>query len=133
MTAAYVRLAPSRTATIDVASGGHPLPLIVRAAGGVESAGRPGTLLGFAAVPHLVDASCTLEPGDAVVLYTDGVIESRPIERALGAGGLARLLHQAAGWSAEAIVDLIDQAVDERSEGRQSDDVAVLVMRVSER
>ena len=58
------------------------------------------------------------------------MIESRPIERALGDPGLAKLLEQAAGWDAEAIADLIEQAVEERSEGRQADDVALLVLRV---
>jgi serine phosphatase RsbU (regulator of sigma subunit) len=130
LTAAYARLSPGRPATIEVASGGHPLPLIVRAAGGVEPAGEPGTLLGFAAVPDLADSEYGLEPGDAVVLYTDGVVESRPIEHALGTDGLARLLEQCSGWRAEAIVELIEQAVEERSEGRQGDDVAVLVLRV---
>jgi serine phosphatase RsbU (regulator of sigma subunit) len=133
LTAAYARLSPSRPATFELASGGHPLPLIVRASGGVESAGSPGTLLGFAAVPDLVDCQYTLEPGDAVVFYTDGVIESRPIERALGASGLAELISQCADWSADAIADVIEQAVEERSEGRQNDDVAVLVLRVMPR
>jgi serine phosphatase RsbU (regulator of sigma subunit) len=64
------------------------------------------------------------------VLFTDGVIESRPIRRALGARGLAELLTEAAGWSADAIAELIERAVEDRSEGRQNDDVALLVVRV---
>jgi PAS domain S-box-containing protein len=130
LTAAYARLSPGLPTGVEIAAGGHPLPLIVRAAGGVESAGHPGTLLGFAAVPNLVDSEHALEPGDAMVLFTDGVIESRPIERALGPAGLAELLSQCSGWTAEAIAELIEQAVEEHSEGRQNDDVAVLVLRV---
>jgi serine phosphatase RsbU (regulator of sigma subunit) len=129
LTAAYARLSPSLPATIEVASGGHPLPLIVRRSGGVEQAGKPGTLLGFAAVPELADREYALEPGDAVVLYTDGVVESRPISGALGTHGLTSLLAQCSGWGAEEIADAIEEAVEERSE-RQSDDVAVLVVRV---
>ena len=129
LTATYARLSPSRPATIEVASGGHPLPLIVRAGGGVEHAGKPGTLLGFAAVPEITDREYALEPGDAVVLYTDGVIESRPIAGALGSDGLASLLAECSGWGAEEIADAIEEAVEERSE-RQADDVAVLVLRV---
>jgi PAS domain S-box-containing protein len=130
LTAVYARLTPGRPATIDISCGGHPLPLIVRRDGRVEGAGEPGTLLGFTDAPELFEREHALEPGDAVVLYTDGVIESRPIERALGAGGLARLLAQCGGWSAEAIAELIEHAVEERSEGRQNDDVATLVVRV---
>jgi hypothetical protein len=58
------------------------------------------------------------------------VIETRPIERALGERGLMELLEETGGWEAEAIADLIEEAVEERGEGPQSDDVAVLVLRV---
>jgi serine phosphatase RsbU (regulator of sigma subunit) len=130
LTAAYARLAPGRPSVLEVSSGGHPLPIVVRAAGGVDTAGEAGTLLGFAAVPDMVDVECRLEPGDALVFYTDGVFESRPIERALGVDGLTELLGSCAGWSADAIAELIEHAIEERSEGRQNDDVALLVLRV---
>jgi PAS domain S-box-containing protein len=130
LTAAYARLAPGLPSALEVASGGHPLPVIVRASGRVETAGEAGTLLGFAAVPDMVDVEYSLDPGDAVVFYTDGVIESRPIERALGVDGLTELLRSCSGWSAEAIAEMVEQAVAERSEGRQNDDVALLVLRV---
>jgi serine phosphatase RsbU (regulator of sigma subunit) len=130
LTAVYARLTAGPPATIEVACGGHPLPLIVRRDGRVEGAGLPGTLLGFEDEPDIFEREHALEPGDALVLYTDGVIESRPIDRALGTGGLAELLEHAGGWSAEALAELIEGAVEERSEGRQNDDVAILVVRV---
>ena len=37
----------------------------------------PGTLLGIVPDPNLEDRTVTLEPGDSLVFYTDGVIESR--------------------------------------------------------
>jgi serine phosphatase RsbU (regulator of sigma subunit) len=132
VSASYLRLAPGAPPSLEVSNGGHPLPLILRAEGQVEAAGVPGTLLGVGATPRLTDTSYELRPGDAVVLYTDGVIESRPIESALGPSGLAELLRACAGWPAESIADYIEQAIDERSEGRQNDDVAMLVLRVSE-
>jgi len=130
LTAAYAHLTPSLPVRFEVAAGGHPLPIVIRASGAVEPIGRPGTLLGFAAVPTLHDTEHELGPGDAVVLYTDGVIETRPVERALGANGLAEVLGQCAGWDAEAIAELIEAVVEERSEGRQVDDLALLVLRV---
>jgi serine phosphatase RsbU (regulator of sigma subunit) len=133
LTAAYARLTPSRPASIELSVGGHPLPLIIRGDGSVEQAGESGTILGFAAVPTLHDSSHGLEPGDAIVFFTDGVIESRPISSALGERGLAELLTCAGGWPAEEIALLIEHAVEERSEGRQADDVAIVVLRVLER
>jgi serine phosphatase RsbU (regulator of sigma subunit) len=130
LTAAYARLTPGPRARLEISCGGHPLPLIVRAGGGVEQAGEPGTLLGFESVLELRDREYALDPGDALVMFTDGVTESRPIAAALGPRGLAELLTQAAGWSADAIAELIERAVEERSEGRQNDDVALLVVCV---
>ena len=97
LTAAYARLTPSQPASIELSVGGHPLPLIIRRDGIVEQAGEAGTILGFAAVPALHDSSHGLEPGDAIVFFTDGVIESRPISLALGEIGLAELLTEAGG------------------------------------
>ena len=133
LTAAYARVSASRPASIELSIGGHPRPMIVHRDGRVELAGQAGTILGFAAVPVLHDVRHELEPGDALVFYTDGVIESRPIKQALGESGLAQLLTGAGGWSAEDIAMLIEHAVDARSEGRQADDVALIVLRVLER
>ncbi len=60
------------------AAAGHPLPLTVRQAGGpVETLGEPGTLLGTVPVVDLAEGTAELGPGDALVLYTDGVTEAR--------------------------------------------------------
>lgn len=130
LTAAYVRLVADSGVRIEAASAGHPLPLIVRAGGGVETVATSGTLLGFVPDPRVADCDYELAPGDTLVLYTDGVIETRPIAQALGPDGLAELLESCAGWSAEAIAELIEGTIEERSEGWQTDDVALLVVRV---
>ena len=71
-------------ARVGCASGGHPLPLLLRADGSVEAVGAPGTLLGVLPDPNFEDRSADARPGDALVFYTDGVIEGR------GADGSAR-------------------------------------------
>ena len=48
------------TARLTLASGGHPLPLVLRADGCVEQIGHPGTLLGIDAKPLLADRTCEL-------------------------------------------------------------------------
>ena len=40
-------------ARVGFASGGHPLPILLRADGSVEAVGRPGTLLGVLPDPQL--------------------------------------------------------------------------------
>ena len=57
-----------------------------RATATVEEVGRRGTLLGLVADPLLEDRARELAPGDALVLYTDGITEARAPERVLDAG-----------------------------------------------
>ncbi len=64
-------------ARVGLATGGHPLPLHLHADGRVEPVGAPGTLLGVVPDPDLEDRAVVLEPGDALIFYTDGVIEGR--------------------------------------------------------
>ena len=71
---------------VVLATGGHPLPLVLRAGGEVEQAGAPGTLLGIVREPEISEERVALGPGDALVLYTDGVVEAEPVRRRARAG-----------------------------------------------
>ena len=55
---------------------GHPHPILLRN-GGAEAVGEPGPLLGVVEDPTWIPTPVTLELGDQLVLYTDGVIEAR--------------------------------------------------------
>ena len=76
-TAAYARLELDETAArLTVSAGGHPLPLLLRADGTVETTGRPGLLLGLEPDPNLTDHTLELHRGDALMLYTDGLTDA---------------------------------------------------------
>ena len=47
--------------------------MICRADGTIEQAGRPGTLLGMYEDIKITDHTVHLYPGDALLLFTDGV------------------------------------------------------------
>ena len=134
-TVAYAYLEKSEDgARVACASGGHPLPLLVRVDGTVEPVGAPGTLLGVLPDPRFEDRSVTLGPGDALVLYTDGVIEARSsdgVDGMLDEAGLARLLTACAGLGADAIATRVEEAAFAASGGTPRDDIAVLVLRVA--
>jgi PAS domain S-box-containing protein len=131
-TAAYGRLELEPVgARLTVSSGGHPLPLLLSEEGRVEQLGIPGTLLGAIPDTKLADRAVHLSPGEAVVFYTDGVIEAGNPRGAFGLESLIAVLESCIGRSAEEIVQRIESAVAGLEEN-PSDDVAVLVLRVRE-
>jgi PAS domain S-box-containing protein len=131
-TVAYGYLEPlAQGARFGFASGGHPLPLLLRADGTVVPVGEPGTLLGVVPDPTFEDRSVSLGPGDALVFYTDGVIEGRGGRPALDEDSLAELVATCAGAAADAIATRIEDAALAAQNGSPRDDIAVLVLRVS--
>jgi serine phosphatase RsbU (regulator of sigma subunit) len=72
-----------------------------------------------------------LDPGDALVLYTDGVIEAHRGSAPIGEDGLETLLLESAGLGAEAIASRIERAVLAHVHGAR-DDIAVLVLRAED-
>ena len=128
-TVLYVSLIPhERGVSACLTSGGHPLPLVLRAGGAVETAGAPGSLLGIVDPPELAEQRLELEPGDALVLFTDGVTEA---DRAAGP---ERLAAQLAAWrdldTAEIAAAVEREALDVQG-GFARDDVAVVIARVA--
>jgi PAS domain S-box-containing protein len=115
-----------------LAAGGHPFPLLVRPGSRVEEVVVRGTLLGVEAEPVLEPAALVLEPGDTLVLYTDGVVDAREAagER-FGEERLQAAVNAAAGRAAEEVATAIDEAVAAFEPDLQRDDRAIVVLRVS--
>ena len=133
-TVACARLEPADGGCeLGVARGGHPAPLVVRADGSVEVLAPPGRALGIFPDPGLEVQKVSLRPGDAVVFYTDGIVEARgPDGSFLGEERLLALLRSCAGLGAPAIAQRLREATLEYGEGNARDDLAVLVLRVPE-
>ena len=131
LTMAYVRLrSEGDSAHLTVACGGHPAPVIVRASGGIEQVRAPGMIVGSLPNAEFSEESVVLGPGDAIVLYTDGVIEARCEEEIFGEQRLLDLLADCPGQDARAIANTVRQAVGDFLPGLPRDDMAILVMRV---
>ncbi len=109
-----------------VAIGGHPLPQLVRRSGEALDVGHPGTLLGVAEKVNLRDDVVTLERGEALVLFTDGIVGKREV--AEGSVALRTVLRAGPPSSAIDLRDRIERYVREQVGGDQLDDVAVLVL-----
>jgi phosphoserine phosphatase RsbU/P len=104
MSAFYAVLEPS-TGEMEYVSAGHPFPLLRHAGGRIEELGN-GFPLGMRDPLPLVTRRVTLEPGDLLVLYTDGLPEAvdslgktafgyERIRAALELGGSPQEVHDA--------------------------------------
>ena len=116
-----------------VSCAGHPSPLVLRHSGDVEPLGLPGTILGFVDDPVLHEVETLLEPGDSVVLYTDGITEARTRQGLLGDERFAEMLGGCSGMTAAAIAARLERAVVESQQHDTRDDVAITVARVTDR
>ena len=134
-TAACIRLEPEDGLAgvgVDVSRAGHPAPLLVRPDGPVEEVGCSGRVLGVFDDAELDDSSLRLMPGEALVLYTDGVTEARsPDGEFFGDDRLRRLLGTCSGLDAANIAERIKTVVLDFQEGYPRDDLAVLVLRAT--
>ena len=115
-------------ATLTVSSGGHPLPVVLRNDGSVETVGSPGTLIGIFEDVELHDGKVKLRRGDTVVFYTDGLIDARrsePIDDA----ALDALLATCRDLDAMGTIECFRDAVAD-PEGDSPDDIAILALRI---
>lgn len=133
-TAAFLRIDPAPRCGVGVevvaSSAGHPRPVLLRADGSASFVDCAGLLLGVVPSPTLVDLQLTLEPGDAMVLYTDGVTEARRDGDLFGEDRLLDTVHGLAGSNAEDLAAGVEAAVVAFQKGA-TDDVAILVVRAS--
>ena len=117
---------------LQYANGGHNRPLLGSPAQGFYYLEQPkGILMGIAPDAEYEVARHSLQPGDMLVLYTDGVTEAcNPAQAEFSEPGLLDFMNQRQALSAGAALDGILAAVQEFAAGaEQSDDLTLLVVR----
>ena len=131
-TAVFALVAPAADGTeVVVSSGGHQLPLCLRADGTTETLGQSGSILGLLEAPVLTDVRTTIGPADVVVIYTDGVTEARRGREFFDDDRLWSALRASAHLEAQAIADHIIGSALEFQGGDARDDMAVVVIKGS--
>jgi serine phosphatase RsbU (regulator of sigma subunit) len=112
------------------ANGGHPPPLLLRADGTVEQIeDGHGPLVGVFPDAVFETAMLTLEPGDLLLMYTDGVTETGRSDAEAGERDLRATLAACAGLSSEEVVAAVKRRAVEFLAGRSRDDVALLAIK----
>lgn len=123
------------TGRLNWISCGHPQPIVVRRGSALPPAEiRPGVPLGLGELGPVVGThvETSLEPGDGVLFYTDGVTEARnPEGQFFGEDRLRDLLereHLAGGAPAEVVRRLV-RTTQEHVQVRLRDDASMLYLR----
>jgi serine phosphatase RsbU (regulator of sigma subunit) len=130
VTAAYAVLS-LKTGKVTYANAGHCLPLRVSASGKVERLPKGDMALGVVAGIQPAEHNTTLEIGDSLVLYTDGVTETfSPAGDLFGEERLQDVLDSARNRPAQAILEAILTSVHVFSDNAPaSDDLTLVVLR----
>jgi serine phosphatase RsbU (regulator of sigma subunit)/PAS domain-containing protein len=122
------------TKTLTYVNAGHEPPQWMAANGEFTGLRGTGPILGAFADAVYEQAQVTLQPGDTLALYTDGLPDCRDEQRVFyGDSGIRATLTATAGQDAATIAAALNQAVlDFIPDRRLPDDIALLIMRVME-
>jgi len=128
ITLLYLVVDPA-TGVVACASAGHPPPRLVDPDGTVRPIAAHGLALGIDHDQAYEEVRAQLEPGGAVVLYTDGVIEARCNTELYGIERLDALLSRKRHFRAEDIAASVIESARRFTGGDLSDDCAVVVVK----
>jgi PAS domain S-box-containing protein len=117
---------------VVLGSAGHPAAAVLRSDGRVRMMGGGGLPLGLFADAEPATQELTLDPGDVLFLYTDGVAQARGPDNTYFQDRLADELAGLAGLPPDQLVASMRRAVDDFSGSNLIDDVTMLVIRASQ-
>jgi phosphoserine phosphatase RsbU/P len=112
---------------------GHPYPLIVRSNGAVESLETSNFPMGLFPGIDYEDGNARLDPGDMVLLFSDGLTEAQNFTGELfGESRLSSVVKECAGLPATGVSEKILKAVRAFvGPAAPSDDLTLVVLRLS--
>lgn len=108
---------------------GHDRPVLVRASGRASFVGEGGTALGLLDSITSPTTVLTLDAGDSLIFYTDGVTERRRGRELFGIERLRQAAVPLAGYSADVVAARLRATTIAFSVEEPRDDIAILVLR----
>ena len=127
----FFGIADALSGDLLYSNAGHNPPLIVRASGACDTLTAGGVMLGILPMAQFQEDTVNMQPGDVLVLFSDGVTEAAdPQDVEFGEERLGALVASLRDRPAQHIVEEIHKAVAEYTQGAPpADDITVLVAR----
>ncbi|HSQ94040.1 MAG TPA: SpoIIE family protein phosphatase, partial [Methanoregula sp.] len=128
----FYAILDERSRRLTYVNAGHNPPLLLRNDGALLELEPTGPVIGLVDDPQYEERSVSLNRGDLLVLYTDGVTEAiNSREEMFSEERLRALISEQRGLPAAELVAAIQQAVALFSgDAPQFDDITIMVLRV---
>ncbi len=116
---------------LQYSNAGHNYPVLLRASGEVQELPNSGLVMGIKPTEQYESGDATLEPGDLLALFSDGVTEACSADdEEFGQGGLAKFLEAHKSGSCKEIVSALANHVREWcGSGPFADDFTIVLVR----
>lgn len=128
----FLMIIDPETGELRYCNAGHNPPLLVRASGVTEKLDGGGLILGILAMAQYSEHKTTFQPGDTVVLYSDGISEATPIgiDEEFGEDRIGiSILNRPSENSAQLIEGVLQDLQDWCVGAPYVDDVTIVVTR----
>ncbi len=117
------------TGEAHIVQAGHPHPMLQRPDGTVTPLGRGGMPIGVFENPVFDEISLVLQPGDRLLITSDGVSEaSNPAGRLLGDDGLEAIMRTNAFLGGHAFLESMAWSVTGYCDGERPDDMSAVLI-----
>ena len=126
----FYLIADEETGLIRYAGVGHPPAIIVGPNGPRTLPSNPG-MLGIGMVDGTAGDTDRLEPGESLVIYTDGLTDAMdPSDALFGEARLKTVLQSHYGADPNEILNQVDEALNQHTApGRPADDINIIVLQ----
>jgi len=129
----FIGILEPKTGELTYVNAGHNPPIVAHADGSVEKLEGTGLILGILPMATYQQGVCRMDPGDALLLFSDGVTEptSPNADEEFGEDRLAQVLAGLRDQDAQSIIAAINQKVDDFTGGAPpADDITLVVAKL---
>jgi serine phosphatase RsbU (regulator of sigma subunit) len=126
----FVGAVDPASGVLEYANGGHEPPAVIRCDGTVDRLGPTGPAVGLMNGSRFDSRRITLDPGDTLIAFTDGVTEARAIDGSMYSETRLLAVVDGGADTARAALDSIEADLQRHTDGGpRSDDTTLLALR----